>query len=82
MTGNQVRDILHVNDLCKLIDSKLKNLKINNKLNVGGSTKSFTTLKKLTDILKIMLIRLNLKSQTSNYDIPYFITNNDFVKNI
>ena len=82
--GNQVRDVLHVNDLCKLIDSQIKKFKkINNKLfTVGGSTKSFTTLKKLTDICEKLTnnkIKFKRVSKTSNYDIPYFITNNDFV---
>ncbi len=82
--GNQVRDVLHVNDLCKLIYSQIKKFKkINNKLfTVGGSTKSFTTLKKLTDICEKLTnnkIKFKRVSKTSNYDIPYFITNNDFV---
>jgi len=54
--------------------------KINNKLfTVGGSKKSYTSLKNLTFICeKITKNKINIrkKSKTSIYDIPYYITNN------
>ena len=49
---------------------------------VGGSKKSYTSLKQLTKICekitnnKIKFIKV---SKTSIYDIPYFITNNNQV---
>jgi len=82
--GNQIRDVLHINDLCKLIFIQIKKInKINNKLfTVGGSKKSYTSLKNLTSLCeKITGNKLKFKkmSKTSIYDIPYFITDNKFV---
>ena len=50
--GNQVRDVLHIDDLCELINLQIRKFnKINNKIfTVGGSKKSYTSLKQLTHI--------------------------------
>ena len=50
--GNQVRDVLHIDDLCELIYLQIKKFKkINNKLfTVGGSKKSYISLVELTKI--------------------------------
>ena len=50
--GNQVRDVLHIDDLCELIHKQIKIInKIYNKLyTVGGSKISYTSLKNLTKI--------------------------------
>ena len=50
--GNQVRDVLHIKDLCNLILIQIKKInKIYNKLyTVGGSNISYTSLKNLTKI--------------------------------
>ena len=50
--GQQVRDVLHIDDLTKLISLQIKKIeKINNQIFcVGGSSKSFTSLRKLTSI--------------------------------
>ena len=82
--GYQVRDVLHIHDLLNLIDLQIKNFnKINNKIfTVGGSTKSNTSLKKLTDIcvkLTKNSLKIGKKKITSNYDIPYYITDNKVV---
>ena len=85
--GNQIRDVLHINDLCDLINLQIDRFdKIYNKLfTVGGSKKSYTSLKNLTKICekitknKVLFTR---KRSTSNYDIPYFITDNKFVSKI
>ena len=79
--GNQIRDVLHINDLCNLILTQIKKFnQINNKLfTVGGSNKSYTSLKNLTLICeKITKNKINIgkKPKTSIYDIPYYITNN------
>ena len=80
-SGNQVRDVLHIDDFCELIEIQIKNLKkINNRLfTVGGSNFSYTSLKKLTRLCNKatrnkLIITKNKK--TSIYDIPYFKTNN------
>ena len=82
--GNQVRDVLHINDLCSLIYLQIKRFKkINNKLfTVGGSKKSYTSLYQLTKICeKITENKINFKkiSKTSVYDIPYYISDNSNV---
>ncbi len=82
--GNQMRDVLHINDLCNLIFYQIKKInKVNNKLfTVGGSTKSSTTLKKLTKICEKFTknkIKFKRVAKTSIYDIPYYISNNNLV---
>ena len=83
--GNQIRDVLHINDLCELIYLQIKKInKINNMLfTVGGSTKSYISLIDLTKkCQKITGNKLNIGKikHTSIYDIPYFISNNSLVK--
>ena len=83
--GNQVRDVLHINDFTNLINLQIKNFNkiYNKKFCVGGSTKSNTSLKNLTKICsKITGNTINFKKlkKTSIYDIPYFITDNYLVK--
>jgi len=85
--GNQIRDVLHVNDLCKLIEIQIKKFtKINNQIyTVGGSKKSFTSLKNLTRICeKITNNKIKFKkiSKTSIYDIPYYISDNKKISKI
>ena len=82
--GNQVRDVLHISDLCELIEKQIK--KINKKYNLiftaGGSTKSYTSLKNLTIICEQITknkIKIFKKPKTSIYDIPYYISDNSKV---
>ncbi len=82
--GNQVRDVLHINDLCELIFLQIKRFKkINNKLfTVGGSKKSFVSLIELTKICEKLTknkIKFKKIKKTSIYDIPYYISNNSLV---
>jgi CDP-paratose 2-epimerase len=79
--GHQLRDVLHIQDLVNLLRIQIKQFnKINNQtFSVGGSTKSFTSLKKLTNICEKITgnkIKFTKKPKTSIYDIPYFITDN------
>ena len=82
--GNQVRDVLHIDDLCNLIELQINNLnKIYDKLfTVGGSNFSYTSLKKLTQICNKITgnkISITKNKLTSIYDIPYFKMNNNKV---
>lgn len=82
--GEQSRDVLDIDDLNNLIYLQiLKFDKINNKIfNVGGGKKNSITLKRLTYLTeKVTKNKVNFKSirKTSNYDVPYFITNNNLV---
>ena len=79
--GKQIRDVLHIDDLCRLINLQIKSLKsVNNILfTVGGSKKSNTSLENLTKICeKITKNKIKIKRipKTSIYDIPYFVTDN------
>ena len=81
--GYQIRDVLHIIDLCELILLQIKKInKIYNKLfTIGGSKKSFTTLKNLTSICEKFTnnnIKFNNIKKTSVYDIPYYISDNKF----
>ena len=83
--GNQVRDVIHIDDVCEIIFIQIKKLKkINNKtFNIGGGLKSYISLKDLT--LKCQKItgnkiRIKKVSKTSIFDIPYFITDNKKIK--
>ncbi len=82
--GHQVRDVLHIDDLKKLIFLQIKKLsKINNKIfTVGGSIKNKISLIELTKICQKITgneIKIGKIKKTSNYDIPIFITNNSKV---
>lgn len=79
--GYQVRDVLHIDDLCKLISIQIDKIsKVNNKIfNVGGGVNNSTDLLNLTNICQKIsgnkiLIRKNKKTDIS--DIPIYITNN------
>ena len=85
--GHQVRDVLHIYDLCELIEIQIKKINyINNKLfTVGGSIKSNISLKKLTEICEKITknkIQIKRRPKTSIYDIPYFITDNKNVSKV
>ena len=79
--GHQVRDIIHINDVCDIIFKQIKNLKkISNKtFNIGGGTKNAISLRDLTlECQKLTGNKLKIKkiSETSSYDIPYYVTDN------
>lgn len=85
--GNQVRDVLHIDDLCELILIQIKKLsKINNiTVNVGGGTKSKISLKDLTNVCKKITknsCKVSSVRKTSNYDIPYYVSNITKVKRL
>lgn len=83
--GNQLRDIIHVDDVCEIILKQIKNFKKKNNeiYNIGGGPKNTVSLKKLTEICEDITknkIKFNKIKNTSNYDIPYFITDNKKIK--
>ena len=85
--GHQLRDVLHINDLTDLINLQIKNFNkiYNKKICVGGSKKSYVSLKELTKICQKITgnkIKFSKITNTSIYDIPYFITDNNLVKKI
>ena len=79
--GNQVRDIIHIEDVCEIIFLQIKklNIKYNNTFNIGGGIKNAISLKQLTTICQKLTsnkIKIGKKVNTSKFDIPYFVTNN------
>ena len=85
--GLQIRDVIHIEDVCKLIALQVKKINKNFNLlvNVGGGKKNAISLKALTKLCqKITLnyIKIGSKKSTSEYDIPYYVTDNSKVKKI
>ena len=85
--GLQIRDVLHITDVCKLITKQIKKMNsINNlTLNVGGGSKNTISLKGLTKICQKITsnkIKIFSEKNTSEYDIPYYVTNNSKVNKI
>ena len=79
--GYQVRDVIHIDDVCKIILIQIKKIKnINNNIfNIGGGFKNSISLKILTNKCeKLTKNKINIKkiTKTSVFDIPYFITDN------
>ena len=85
--GLQIRDVVHIKDVCKLISKQIKKINSINNLtfNAGGGKKNAISLKELTKICqKITSNRIKIfsKKATSEYDIPYYVTDNSQVKKI
>ena len=79
--GNQVRDVLHIDDVCNIVHLQIQKLnKINNEtFNIGGGPRNSISLKNLTkkcEILTKNKIKINKKTTTSIFDIPYYVTDN------
>lgn len=85
--GYQERDVLHIEDLCRLIHMQIKKInKINNlTINSGGGLKNKISLKNLTQICENVThnkIKINRVKKTSIYDIPYYVSSNRDAKRI
>ena len=81
-SGKQIRDVLFIEDLCRLILIQIKefnNLK-NNLFCIGGGKKNIIDLVKLTEICSKISkknIIISKVKKTSNYDIPYYVSSID-----
>ena len=79
--GNQVRDVIHIDDVCNLIHQQIKSFtnKHNLLLNVGGGKKNAISLRELTQKCELITsnkIKFSRIKKTSIYDIPYFVSDN------
>ena len=79
--GNQLRDIIHIDDVCEIIHKQILNFsKINNEIfNIGGGLRNTISLKKLTFLCEKLTnnkINIGKIKKTSIFDIPAYITNN------
>ena len=85
--GSQIRDVIHISDVCKLIGLQIKKIRnIHNfTINVGGGRKNAISLQNLTKICQKITfnkIKIFSKKNTSEYDIPYYVTDNSKVQKI
>jgi CDP-paratose 2-epimerase len=83
--GNQVRDIIHIDDVCKIIYLQILKFKkvYNETFNIGGGPLNTISLKNLTAKCEKMTknkIKIRSISKTSIFDIPYYVTNNNKIK--
>ncbi len=79
--GNQVRDLIHVNDVCEIILEQIKNIShINNEsFDIGGGIKNSISLRQLTKKCQKITknkIKIGKEIKTSMFDIPYFVSDN------
>ena len=86
-TGSQIRDVVHIKDVCKLITLQVRKIKkiYNITINVGGGKKNAISLKNLTKLSqKITSNKIKISSikKTSIYDVPYYVTDNSKVKKV
>ncbi len=85
--GEQLRDVLFIEDFCKLLLKQLKYFKLfeNNIFCVGGGKANVINLKKLTEMCKTITnnkVKVFQKSKTSIYDIPYYVTSLKKIKKL
>ena len=79
--GNQIRDVIHVDDACEIIYLQIINFnnKFNNTFNIGGGLKNAVSLKQLTSKCEKLIghkLKIKRLKKTSIFDIPYFVTDN------
>lgn len=85
--GSQIRDILYIDDFSLLIKKQILAFsKTNNELFcIGGGRSNAITLKELTEKCRKITknnLKINSVSETSKYDIPFFISSNKKIKKI
>ena len=85
--GYQVRDIIHIDDVCNIILIQIKKLKnvYNDTFNIGGGKMNSLSLKELTSKCQSITnnkIHIGRIKKTSKFDIPYYVTNNHKIKKI
>ena len=85
--GSQIRDVLYVDDFSLLIKKQILSFsKTNNELFcIGGGRSNAITLKQLTEKCRKITknnFKINSVSETSKYDIPFFISSNKKIKKI
>jgi CDP-paratose 2-epimerase len=86
-SGKQVRDLLHVNDLYRLVKIQLNDFeKFNGQVfNVGGGNDVSVSLKELTSLCEEITgnkIKINSVIENRSADIPIYITDNSKINSI
>tara|TARA_B100000575_G_scaffold284118_1_gene277763 strand:+ start:1820 stop:2848 length:1029 start_codon:yes stop_codon:yes gene_type:complete len=85
--GNQIRDILHIDDVCKIILLQMKKLNsiYDNTFNIGGGPNNALSLKMLTSKCQKLTnntINIGKVAATSKFDIPMFVTDNNKISKV
>jgi CDP-paratose 2-epimerase len=83
-TGKQVRDVLHIDDLCNLVLLQIKRLdEFNGEIfNVGGGIDRSMSLMEMTELCKTITgetIPLSADPQTRSNDLIWYVTDNSRV---
>lgn len=86
-SGKQVRDVLHIDDVFRLIDFQIHNMdSVNGKtMNAGGGVEVSTSLKELTTLCEEIIgnkISISSVSDTRQADIPIYISDNNYLEEI
>ena len=85
--GNQVRDLIHIDDVCEIILKQIKkiNLIYNMSFDIGGGINNSINLKQLTKKCQNITnnkIKIFKERNTSIFDIPYFVSDNKKIKKV
>ena len=80
--GKQVRDLLHIDDLCELLSLQISNMSNGNGkvYNVGGGEKVSLSLLETTLLCEEITgnkIRINPRKENRPFDLPVYITDNN-----
>lgn len=83
--GNQVRDIIHIDDVCTILLKQIKkfNSIFNISFDIGGGNKNTISLNSLTKKCQKITnnsVTISKIKSTSIFDVPYFVSNNDKIK--
>lgn len=78
-TGKQVRDLLHIADLCELVvgNLALESLYTGNPMNVGGGMKCSTSLAEFTVACRSIIgkdVPVAARSETGLVDVPFYVS--------
>ncbi len=82
--GRQVRDLLHIDDLCRLLDLQISNIAKGNGniYNVGGGRRVSLSLLEATAICQKITgssIKITPRKENRPFDVPVYITDNSRV---
>jgi len=85
--GKQVRDVLHISDLCRLIQLQIKQFDLFDRglFNVGGGLSSSISLKELTHICEQVTgkkVPVEKITQNRPNDLIWYITDNTQITNV
>ncbi|MCX8066195.1 MAG: NAD-dependent epimerase/dehydratase family protein [Candidatus Hydrogenedentes bacterium] len=86
-SGKQVRDLIDIQDLCKLIIWEIENLSVANKkiFNVGGGTERSFSLCELTNFAQQIVgkcVDISYDPDTRPGDVSFYLTDTSYIESI